>query len=147
MRCFSSPGSLSTLWSDGIATAGLPHSEIRVSMDICSYTRLIAAYHVLLRLREPRHPSCALLSFPFMIKEKSALLFRLRLNLSAVSLKTAAKSARSLLLIRFVCSADSLSLRYCYRSDESVFCFQHVNVLSFRVVPGRVELPTSTLSV
>ena len=35
-------------------------------MSICLYTRLIAAYHVLLRLREPRHPSCALLSFPFI---------------------------------------------------------------------------------
>ena len=47
------------------APAGLPHSEIRASRDICSCARLIAACHVLLRLREPRHPSCALLSFPF----------------------------------------------------------------------------------
>lgn len=30
--------------------AGLPHSEIRASRVICTYTRLIAAYHVLLRL-------------------------------------------------------------------------------------------------
>ena len=39
---------------------GLSHSEIRGSRDICSYPRLIAAYHVLHRLREPRHPPCAL---------------------------------------------------------------------------------------
>ena len=39
---------------------GLSHSEIRGSRDICSYPRLIAAYHVLRRLREPRHPPCAL---------------------------------------------------------------------------------------
>ena len=42
---------------------GLSHSEIRASQDMCSYTRLIAAYHVLRRLREPRHPSCALSYF------------------------------------------------------------------------------------
>ena len=66
LRCFSSPGSLRTLCGDGIASAGLPHSEIRASMGICPSARLIAACHVLLRLREPRHPSCALFSFPFI---------------------------------------------------------------------------------
>ena len=39
---------------------GLSHSEISGSMDICSYPKLIAACHVLHRLREPRHPPCAL---------------------------------------------------------------------------------------
>ena len=34
---------------------------------ICPWPRLIAACHVLLRLREPRHPSCALFSFPFRL--------------------------------------------------------------------------------
>ena len=29
-------------------------------MVICTYPELIAAYHVLHRLREPRHPPCAL---------------------------------------------------------------------------------------
>ncbi len=42
---------------------GLSHSEIPGSKDICSYPRLIAAYHVLHRLREPRHPPCALSYF------------------------------------------------------------------------------------
>ena len=50
---------------DTVAGAGLPHSDIDGSMDICSSPSLFAAYHVLLRLQEPRHPSCALLSFPF----------------------------------------------------------------------------------
>ena len=63
LRCFSSPGSLRPSDGDAVARAGLPHSEIRGSGDICSSPRLIAAYHVLRRLREPRHPSCALLSF------------------------------------------------------------------------------------
>ena len=64
LRCFSSPGSPRTSSGGGIAPAGLPHSEIRASKGICPYARLIAACHVLRRLREPRHPSCALLSFP-----------------------------------------------------------------------------------
>ena len=42
---------------------GLPHSDICGSRDICSSPQLFAAYHVLLRLREPRHPLCALVSF------------------------------------------------------------------------------------
>ncbi len=46
----------------GYCPCGLPHSEIRVSKDICSYTRLIAACHVLLRLLMPRHSPCALFS-------------------------------------------------------------------------------------
>ena len=64
MRCFSSPGSPSPWVSDAIARIGLPHSEIHASTGICPYAWLIAACHVLRRLREPRHPSCALLSFP-----------------------------------------------------------------------------------
>ena len=43
--------------------AGLPHSEITVSKPVCSYTVLIAAYHVLLRLQKPRHPPFALVTF------------------------------------------------------------------------------------
>lgn len=44
---------------------GLSHSEIPGSKVICTYPRLIAAYHVLHRLREPRHPPCALNYFLF----------------------------------------------------------------------------------
>ena len=46
-----------------LQTAGLSHSEIPGSMVICTYPRLIAAYHVLPRLREPRHPPDALTFF------------------------------------------------------------------------------------
>ena len=35
-------------------------------MVICTYPQLIAAYHVLHRLREPRHPPCALDYFRLM---------------------------------------------------------------------------------
>ena len=44
-------------------TAGLPHSETPGSQDICSSPGIIAACHVLLRLREPRHPPYALIYF------------------------------------------------------------------------------------
>lgn len=39
---------------------GLPHSDIRGSLLVCSSPQLIAALHVLLRLCMPRHPPCAL---------------------------------------------------------------------------------------
>ena len=65
LRCFSSLGSPPTPQAGMtvLQTAGLSHSEIRGSMVICTYPRLIAACHVLHRLREPRHPPCALRYF------------------------------------------------------------------------------------
>ena len=63
LRCFSSPRSLPFLRMTGLQPAGLPHSDIRGSMAICASPRLFAAYHVLLRLREPRHPPSALAYF------------------------------------------------------------------------------------
>ena len=46
----------------GYCPAGLPHSEIHGSRDICSSPWLIAACHVLRRLLMPRHSPCALIS-------------------------------------------------------------------------------------
>ena len=45
---------------------GLPHSDIHGSRVICTSPQLFAAYHVLLRLREPRHPPFALAYFFFL---------------------------------------------------------------------------------
>ena len=42
---------------------GLPHSDTHGSSPVCGSPWLFAAYHVLLRLREPRHPLYALLYF------------------------------------------------------------------------------------
>ena len=42
---------------------GLPHSDIHGSTLVCNSPRLFAAYHVLRRLQEPRHPLYALLRF------------------------------------------------------------------------------------
>ena len=41
---------------DRLSSAGLPHSAIQVSQDVCSSSWLFAAYHGLLRLATPRHP-------------------------------------------------------------------------------------------
>ena len=50
------------VWMTEVCSAGFPHSEISGSMDICSSPKLIAAYHVFLRLLVPRHPPCALIA-------------------------------------------------------------------------------------
>ena len=57
----------------GVCPAGLPHSEIRGSKDICSSPRLIAACHVFLRLPVPRHPPCALLCLASLHAFKACL--------------------------------------------------------------------------
>ena len=55
----------------GYCPAGLPHSEIPGSMDICSSPRLFAACHVLLRLLMPRHSPCALSSLTIVEETRS----------------------------------------------------------------------------
>ena len=71
---FRFPGFASALSADAaVACGGLPHSDICGSRDICSFPQLFAACHVLLRLREPRHPSCALLSFLITSPQKPSL--------------------------------------------------------------------------
>ena len=50
-------------WVSGLLPAGLSHSDIRGSILVCKSPRLFAAYHVLLRLQEPRHPPYALYYF------------------------------------------------------------------------------------
>ena len=67
LRCFSSPGWPPPTYEFSRRiprdeARGLPHSEIPGSKLVCSSPRLIAAYHVLLRLLEPRHSPCALCS-------------------------------------------------------------------------------------
>ena len=132
---FQFPGFASAFADAGIDSGGLPHSEIRVSMSICLYTRLIAACHVLRRLREPRHPSCALLSFPL------TLLFFRRTPIVV-----------SLYYVAFSCekAARELVIVLCYFVNLLVISNLLPTcqcALLFVVVPGRVELPTSTLSV
>ena len=80
LRCFSSLRLLSDLVrATVLQTARLSHSEIPGSKVICTYPRLIAAYHVLHRLCEPRHPPYALSYFP------NVLLYSLQFALRLVS--------------------------------------------------------------
>ena len=65
LRCFNSPGWLHTAYVfsgryPGMTPDGLSHSEICGSKVVCTSPQLIAAYHVLHRLRVPRHPPLAL---------------------------------------------------------------------------------------
>ena len=53
----------------GLQPDRLSHSEIPGSRVICTYPGLIAAYHVLHRLCEPRHPPCALSYFLCIMKD------------------------------------------------------------------------------
>src|SRR5664279_990290 len=65
LRCFSSRGWLPRLTA-GCYIFNVTGCPIRKSSDIllvCSSPKLIAAYHVLLRLSEPRHPPYALNCF------------------------------------------------------------------------------------
>ena len=55
-----------------LQAAGLSHSETRGSKVICTSPRLIAAYRVLHRLREPRHPPCALSYFSYRHARKTS---------------------------------------------------------------------------
>ena len=63
LRCFSSPGWL--LAVTHLQCARLSHSEISGFTLVCSYPKLIAAYHVLHRLLVPRHPPYALIRFKY----------------------------------------------------------------------------------
>ena len=58
---------IKNIWVTIFQTVRLSHSEILGSKIICIYPRLIAAYHVLHRLREPRHPPYALNYFLFIL--------------------------------------------------------------------------------
>ena len=64
LRCFSSEG-WPPLRMLGLLPNGLSHSEISGSRLVCKSPELIAAYHVLRRLQEPRHPPYALIYFLF----------------------------------------------------------------------------------
>ena len=66
-KMFQFPWFASATRMAGLQPAGLSHSDIRGSKAICASPRLFAAYHVLHRLREPRHPPCALDSFLILV--------------------------------------------------------------------------------
>jgi hypothetical protein len=62
LRCFSSRGWLSFEYY-AFSIVGCPIRKCRDISLVCSSPCLIAAYHVLRRLSDPRHPPCALIRF------------------------------------------------------------------------------------
>jgi hypothetical protein len=68
LRWFSSPRSPSLTRICNLQLHGLPHSEISGSIRMCRSPELIAAYHVLRRLSDPRHPPYALSNFKILNK-------------------------------------------------------------------------------
>jgi hypothetical protein len=71
----------SRLLSPCLQHGGLPHSDINGSKVVCTSPSLFAAYRVLRRLQEPRHPPCALGLLPslqYTPKDISNALVRLR---------------------------------------------------------------------
>src|SRR5690606_6255781 len=85
----------------------LPHSETHGSIRICRSPWLIAACRVLLRLREPRHPPCALLYF---LHPKALLLALGLLQTWIAPRPTVAFS--SLILVSFQYVKELLRFRY-----------------------------------
>ena len=65
-----------------LQTAGLSHSEILGSRVICTYPKLIAAYHVLHRLLMPRHSPCALCSLTYSVNLYQSFAFNITKNIS-----------------------------------------------------------------
>ena len=66
----------------GLLPDGLSHSEISGSNLVCKSPELIAAYHVFLRLQEPRHSPCALSYFLTTLTLRCARLYLISLIMS-----------------------------------------------------------------
>ena len=114
----------------GSLPAGSPIRTSAVRAGICPSPPLFAACHVLLRLREPRHPPYALLCFPFSFR-----LGALEISLARVTLDRGC--------LYFFGGGIRSFFALCLRLRFSM----SMTFVVVPVVPGRVELPTSTLSV
>ena len=102
--------------------AGLPHSEIPGSKPVDGSPRLVAVFHVLLRLLMPRHPSCArirLAEFVFMnpCLEKTFLDLVYELQFSLVSSSRFSKIKKCLRLLVEVVGFEPAT--FCLQSRHS----------------------------
>ena len=122
-----------------IQPTGLSHSEIAGSQGICSYPTLIAAYHVLHRLREPRHPPCALRYFLAVQQHLSAAVahtFSCILVLNLISkIKDRNLSLRFYSLACVNMSKILLREEWREKSEELIFHFSFftVHLLEWRI--------------
>ena len=81
---------------------GFPHSEISGSKLICSSPKLIAAYHVLLRLLMPRHSPCALISLTYRRARSASLVAGLSATASLAPQHSSSLHDRSLRVLGHV---------------------------------------------
>ena len=147
LGCFGSSGSPPLKGDAMPAHGGLPHSDTRGSMAARASPRTFAACRVLPRLREPRHPPCALARFSLsLVTRRIAAPRSLVCRLVFVSAFTShpVKEPRrtrpaSVENVGLEPTTPGLQSRCSSRLSQSPSCQ--------RVVPGRLELPTPTLSV
>ena len=128
----------------GSSPAWFPNSDIRGSSLICSYPRLFAACHVLLRLLMPRHSPYALfsLNLPCVNRRfflasciEKASLFRLRISASTkLSLPRFLKDLIvPLTWVRVSANSANLSISFFLSvSFASLFGFQWTVILTKR---------------
>ena len=120
----------------GYCPAGLPHSDIPGSMDICSSPRLFAACHVLLRLLMPRHSPCALSSLTYRrshsdLSENSWFSLRIMQALQ--------RSKLYVTLHPFGCCSTINLLRHVFPHDASLLPYLLCHIVQF----SRCRSPTA----
>ena len=120
----------------GYCPAGLPHSDIPGSMDICSSPRLFAACHVLLRLLMPRHSPCALSSLTYRrshsdLSENSWFSLRIMQALQ--------RSKLYVTLHPFGCCSTINLLRHVFPHDASLLPYLLCHIVQF----SRCRTPAS----
>lgn len=142
--------------NDRISPAGLPHSAIQGSQDMCSYPWLFAAYHGLLRLVAPRHP-------PYTSIRLTILSFRLLSVASRLIASLPTKTCQLRFTFPSLCVSKTpeTSSRFALRSLSkkllrnffTAFCSRNANSKLYqRACPPaelgliRVELMTPSLS-
>ena len=99
-----------------LQNAGLSHSEIFGSKVICTFPKLIAAYHVLHRLREPRHPPCALAYFLSNVLFSYWYWLGNCFRLSILHIRTRT--------VWYILLALTFNFTFCTSCQRSFLCFQ-----------------------
>ena len=130
----------------GYCPAGLPHSDIPGSMDICSSPRLFAACHVLLRLLMPRHSPCSLSSLTYRCSHSD-----LSEN-SWFSLRIMQALQRSKLYVTlhpFGCCSTINLFPLCFHRETSLLPYlllSHCSVFKVQIAVRKLPLVSGTAS-
>ena len=147
LGCFGSSGSPPSLMDAAPPRGGLPHSDTCGSTAVRASPQTFAACRVLPRLREPRHPPYALARFSLSLVSRRiaaprSLVCRLSLCLLSLSHpvnEPCRNRPASVENVGLEPTTPGLQSRCSSQLSQSPRCQ--------RVVPGRLELPTPTLSV